>query len=68
MKESIITRDGQSITRIELSDLGSLTQRDKDMIREAAARPVSYDDDCPPLSPAMREEAEKMIAARAKRA
>lgn len=26
-------------------------------------RPVEYDEDCPPLSPAMREAAERMIAA-----
>lgn len=68
MKETITTKDGHAITRMELSDLGPITQRERDMIREAAKRPVVYDEDCPPLSPAMREKAEQMIASRAKRA
>lgn len=68
MKETIKTQDGRSITRIDLSDLTPITQREREMVREAAARPIVYDDDCPPLSPAMLEEAEKMIAARARRA
>lgn len=68
MKETIITRDGHTITRMELSDLGPITQRERDMIHEAAKRPIVYDEDCPPLSPAMLEKAEQMIAARAKRA
>ena len=68
MKQTIITEDGRSITRMDLSDLRPLTQRERDMIREAAARPIVYDEDCPPLSPAMLEEAEKMIATRSKHA
>ena len=68
MKETITTTDGRTITRIELSDLGPITQREQDMIREASKRPVVYDEDCPPLSPAMREKAEQMIASRVKRA
>ncbi|MBR1561429.1 MAG: hypothetical protein IJ646_14440 [Clostridia bacterium] len=68
MKETIITSDGRTITRMELSDIGPITQRERDMIREARKRPVVYDEDCPPLSPAMLEEAERMIAARARRA
>ena len=68
MKETIITKDGNTITRMELSDLGPVTQRERDMIREAARHPVVYDEDCPPLTPAMLEQAEKMIASRARRA
>lgn len=68
MKESYVTRDGRHMTRIELSDLKPITQLEKDMIREAAKRPVEFDEDCPPLSPAMLEEAERMIAAKAQRA
>jgi len=68
MKETITTKDGHTITRMELSDLGPITQRERDMIRKAAMRPVVYDEDCPPLSPAMREKAEQMIASRVKRA
>ena len=68
MKETITTKDGHMITRMELSDLGPVTQRERDMIREAAKRHVVYDEDCPPLSPAMLDKAEQMIASRAKRA
>ena len=68
MKETITTTDGRTITRMELSDLGPITQREQDMIREASKRPVVYDEDCPPLTPAMLEKAEQMIASRAKRA
>lgn len=63
MKETIII-DGRRITRMDLSDLGPITEKEKDMIREAALRPVEYDEDCPPLSPAMIAEAERLIGAR----
>ena len=49
MKETITTTDGRTITRMELSDLGPITQREQDMIREASKRPVVYDEDCLPL-------------------
>ena len=68
MKENIVTRDGHTITRMDLSDLGPITQMERDMIQEAAKRPVVYDEDSPPLTPAMLEQAEKLIAARARRA
>ncbi|MGX8705767.1 MAG: hypothetical protein ACSW8J_04220 [bacterium] len=68
MRETIITDDGHVITRMELNDLEPMTQREKDMLREAKARPIEFDEDCPPLSPAMLKEAERMISANARRA
>jgi len=68
MKETIATRDRHAITRMDLSDLGPITQMERDMIQEAAKRPIAYDEDCPPLTPAMPEQAEKMIALRTRRA
>ena len=41
MKETIVTRDGHTITRMDLSDLGPITQMERDMIQEAAKRPVT---------------------------
>ena len=64
MKETIIAKDGRRITRMDLSDLGSLTPREREMIRAAARRPIEYDADCPPLSPAMIAEAERQIGAK----
>ena len=68
MREKIITDDGHIITRLELSDLGPMTEQERDMLREVRQRPIEFDEDCPPLSAAMLREAEKMIANRARRA
>ena len=68
MKETIITNDGHVITRMELSDLGPMTQQERELLRQAKNRPIEFDEDCPPLSPALLREAEKMIASRTKRA
>ncbi len=68
MKETIVTRDGHTITRMDSSDLGPITQMERDMIQEVAKRPVVYDEDCPLLTPAMLEQAEKLIVARTRRA
>lgn len=68
MKETIITKDGHTIIRMELSDLGPITQRERESIQEAAKRPIVYDEDCPPLSSTMKAEVERMIAARVRRA
>lgn len=68
MKETIITEYGRTIIRMELSDLGPITQRERESIQEAAKRPILYDEDCPPLSPAMKAEVERLIAARERRA
>ena len=38
--------------------------QEKEMIREAAKRPVEYDEDCPPLSPAMIAEVKRRIGAK----
>ena len=65
MKQTFVNEDGRTITRMDLADLGPLSPRQREMVREAAQRPVEYDEDCPPLSPAMREAAERMIAATA---
>ena len=63
MKETIII-EGHRITRMDLSDLGPITEQEKEMIREAAKRPVEYDEDCPPLSPAMIAEVKRRIGAK----
>jgi len=64
MKETITTNDGRRITRMDLSDLGPITPREREMIRAAARKPIEYDEDCPPLSPAMIAEAERQIGAK----
>ena len=63
MKETLII-DGRRITRMDLSDLGPITEKEKEMIKEASLRPAEYDEDCPPLSPAMISEVERLIGAR----
>lgn len=63
MKETI-NINGRKITRMNLSDLGPVTQQEREMIKEASQRPVEYDEDCPPMSAAMMVEAERLIGAR----
>lgn len=63
MKETI-NINGRKITRMNLSDLGPITQQEREMIKEASRRPVEYDEDCPPMSAAMMAEAERLIGAR----
>lgn len=63
MKETVII-NGRKVTRMNLSDLGPITQQEREMIIEAAQRPVEYDEDCPPMSAAMIAEAERLISAR----
>ncbi len=64
MRKTITTPDGQSIVQMDLSDLGPITQHERDMIRNAGKLPVECDEDCPPLSQEMLEKARKIIAAR----
>ena len=66
MRETIIDKEGRKITRMDISDLGPITQQERDMIRDARQRKVEYDEDCPPLSRKMLEEVERQIAARAR--
>lgn len=36
--------------KIKLSELGPLTQKEKKQLKEAAKRPIVYDEDCPKLT------------------
>lgn len=39
--------------KIKLSELGPLTQKEKKQLKEAAKRPIVYDEDCPKMTKEM---------------
>lgn len=66
MKKTVTTPDGRVLFQMDLSDLGPITPHERDMVRNAAQRPIECDDDCPPLSAEMMERGKQIIAARSR--
>ena len=56
--------DGRRITTMELTDLPPLSEKDIAQIRAAAARPVVYDADCPPIPDEMTAAIQQAIRKR----
>ncbi len=56
--------------KVKLSELGPLSEEDRQMLQDAAAYPITFDDDCPESTPEMlaafRKEAEKRRSQRRK--
>ena len=52
---------------VTLEELKPLTAEQKEEIREAAKKPITFDDDCPELSPAMIKAFQCSVAQRNRR-
>ena len=62
MKRETINEFGETVITMTLGDLEPLTDADRKMLRSAAARPVTFDEDCPPMSEEMIAQMEQDIS------
>lgn len=63
MRRTYIDEHGDTIVQIDAEDLGPLTQEQIAMIERAAKKPITYDEDCPPMSEEMKARMRERIQA-----